>query len=152
MPTFYQQDFVDLLRSIDVSKHDAKDLARTYEGHREGRVEYYKFLDDLTKKTKKSSSRDKSSKRMDRDTKETMRVVRKFARKNERAMRSFKKEMQRIDRKDRGLVNKRAFKDEVYELGVDLSNTEYRSLENFFYDEETGKVSYLDFYEEAMSQ
>ena len=74
---------------------------------------------------------------MDRDTKETMRVVKKFARKNE-AMRSFKKEMQRID-KDRGLVNKRAFKDEMYELGVDLSNTEYQSLENFFYDEETGK-------------
>ena len=88
---------------------------------------------------------------MDRDTKETMRVVKKFARKNERAMRSFKKKCNTIDRKDRGLVNKRAFKDEVYELGVDLSNTEYRSLENFF-DEETGKVSYLDFYEEAMSQ
>merc|ERR1711871_1446297 len=82
-------DFVDLLRTIDVSKHDAKDLARTYEGHREGRVEYYKFLDDLAEKTKKSSSRGKSSRRMDRDTKETMRVVRKFARKNERAMRSF---------------------------------------------------------------
>ena len=49
---FYQQDFVDLLRSIDVSKHDAKDLARTYEGNREGRVEYYKFLDDLAEKTK----------------------------------------------------------------------------------------------------
>ena len=141
-----------MLRSIDVSKHDAKDLVLAYEGRREGRVEYYKFLDDLAKKTKKSSSRGKSSRRMDTETKETMRVVRKFARKNERAMRSFKKEMQRIDRKDRGLVNKRAFKDEVFELGVDLSTSEYRGLEEFFYDEETGKVSYLDFYDEAMSQ
>ena len=45
---------VDLLRGINVGKHDAKDLAREYEGSREGRVDYYKFLDDLKASSKKN--------------------------------------------------------------------------------------------------
>ena len=150
-------DFVDLLRSINVGKHDAKDLAREYEGSREGRVDYYKFLDDLKASSKKKSSRKSSSsssssrKRMDSDMKEIMRIVGKFARKNNRAMKSFKKEMQRIDRKDRGLVNKGLFKDEFNELGVDLSKSDYKQIERYFFDEDTEKVNYLDFYDEATS-
>ncbi len=142
----HDADFVDLLCSINVSKHNAKDLAREYEGSREGRVDYYKFFDDLKasskkKLGKKSSSR--SRKRMDSDMKEIMRIIGKFACKNNRAMKSFKKEMQRIDRKDRGLVNKGLFKDEFNELGVDLSKSDYKQIERYFFDEDTEKVNYL---------
>ena len=88
---------------------------------------------------------------MDSDMKEIMRIVGKFARKNNRAMKSFKKEMQRIDRKDRGLVNKGLFKDEFNELGVDLSKSDYKQIERYFFDEDTEKVNYLDFYDEVTS-
>ena len=92
-----------------------KDLARTYEGQGRSRrvLQIFGRLDQENKEVQQPRQEQQAH---GQDTKETMRVVRKFARKNERAMRSFKKEMQRIDRKDRGLVNKRAFKDECTSL------------------------------------
>eukprot|EP00943_MAST-04B_sp_MAST-4B-sp1_P004860 g4860.t1 len=146
-------DFIDLLRGISVGKHDAKDLAREYEGNREGRVEYYKFLDDLKGISRKSSSRKSSStKRMSSETKEAMRVIEKYARKNSKAMKAFKKEMQRVDRKDTGLASKSLFKDEFFELcrDLDISKNEYKEIERYYFDEDAEKVNYLEFYDAIM--
>ena len=146
-------DFEDLLRDIGVKKSTAKELTKSYDLSGSGRVEYLGFLDDLKRsgRTKKEgSSRKGGRKTIDRSTAKILKRFRRHFEDRPKDFKRFKSGMKAIDARNRGTVNPRAFEDELFDCGLDISKSDYRVVETFYEDRDTGKILYQNFLEDTM--